>query len=233
MPKLKPETQSARRDRILDAAELCFARGGFHRTTMHDICREAAISPGGLYVHFASKEALIAGLCERDRNEFAVKLEAVKTVPDFLSALNRIAENYFHEQPAHKRLMAVEIAVEAMRNPRIDDICRPVDQFVFNSFLGLFQRLKDEGRIAPKLDIPTLTEVFKVVSEGLFWRRAVEPNFDARAVLPGLTILLQALLEPVPAERIPTSARDAPDTAPTRRRGGKRVETKSKQEIGQ
>jgi len=55
MPKLKPEVQTARREHILDAAETCFARAGFHRTTMHDICKEASVSPGALYVYFDSK----------------------------------------------------------------------------------------------------------------------------------------------------------------------------------
>ena len=63
MPKLKPDTQRARREHILDAAEHCFARAGFHRTTMQDICKEAGVSPGALYVYFDSKEALIAGIC--------------------------------------------------------------------------------------------------------------------------------------------------------------------------
>ena len=71
MPKLKPATQRARREHILDAAAACFARAGFHRTTMQDICKEALISPGALYVYFASKEDLIAGIAESDRAEFA------------------------------------------------------------------------------------------------------------------------------------------------------------------
>ena len=50
---------------------VCFARSGFHRTTMQDICKEALISPGALYVYFSSKEDLIAGITERDRAEFA------------------------------------------------------------------------------------------------------------------------------------------------------------------
>ena len=58
MPKLKPETQSARRENIIDAAERCFARSGFHRTTMQDICKVAGVSPGALYVYFKSKEDL-------------------------------------------------------------------------------------------------------------------------------------------------------------------------------
>ena len=75
MPKLKPEVQRARSEHILDAAEQCFARAGFHRTTIHDICKEASVSPGALYVYFDSKEALIAGISERDRAEFAERLD--------------------------------------------------------------------------------------------------------------------------------------------------------------
>ena len=62
MPKLKPDVQRARREHILDAAERCFARNGFHRSSIHDICKEAGVSPGALYVYFDSKEALIAGM---------------------------------------------------------------------------------------------------------------------------------------------------------------------------
>ena len=46
-----------RRARILDAAERCFVRSGFHRTTMQDVAAEAGMSPGNLYRYFASKEA--------------------------------------------------------------------------------------------------------------------------------------------------------------------------------
>lgn len=177
---------------------------------MQDICKAAAVSPGALYVYFDGKEALIAGLCERDRAEFAEKLETLKGASDFLAALNGIAESYFHEQPAHKRLMAVEMGVEATRNPRIEAICRPVDRFVYEGFLALFQRLKDEGRIAPALDIPSVAQVFKVLGDGLFWRRAVDPDFDARAVLPGLMTTLQGLLNPVPMVEIPISPAAGP-----------------------
>lgn len=201
MPKLKPETQAARREHILDKAELCFARAGFHGTTMQDICKAAAISPGALYVYFDSKEALIAGLCERDRAEFSDKIDRLAKASDFLGALNGIAQHYFHEQPAHKRLMVVEMAVEATRNPRIEQICRPVEKFVHEEFQKLFQRLKDEGRIAPVLDIPSLTQVFHVIGDGLFWRRAVDPTFDARDVLPGVMTTIEALFNPAPSTK--------------------------------
>ena len=199
MPRLKPDTQRARREHILDAAELCFARAGFHRTTMQDICKAALISPGALYVYFDSKEALIAGIAERDRAEFAERFQKLAEASDFLKALAHIGEQYFVEEPAHKRLMCVEIGLESTRNARVGEIFRSVDTFVLQSFETLFQRLQDEGRIAPALDIPTLAQVVVTLGDGLIWRRAIDPKFDPKPVLPAITSLIGSLLRPVDA----------------------------------
>jgi len=197
MPKLKPDIQRARREHILDAAERCFARAGFHRTTMQDICKEAAVSPGALYVYFDSKEALIAGICERDRAEFAERLAQLAAAPDFLEALERLGNQYFSEEPAYKRLMCIEIGLESTRNPRVGEIYRSVDSFVLQSFQALFQRLKDDGRIAPAMDIPVLAQVFVTIGDGLFWRRAIDPAFDPSVALPATLGVLAGLLRPV------------------------------------
>ncbi|MBN9354285.1 TetR/AcrR family transcriptional regulator [Hyphomicrobium sp. GJ21] len=196
MPKLKPDTHRARRENILDAAFTCFARGGFHATTMQAICREAGISPGALYVYFDSKEALIAGLCERDRAEFAERFARLAEAPDFLEALAAIGEHYFVAESHEKQRFVVEMGVEATRNPRIAEIFMGVDKYCSASFEALFQRLKDEGRIAPNVDIPTLAKVFSVLGDGMFWRRAIEPKADMRSVLPVIIEMVGALLNP-------------------------------------
>ena len=206
MPKLKPDTQKARREHILDAALRSFARGGFHATTMQDICKEAVVSPGAVYVYFASKEDLIAGLCERDRNEFAERFGQLATAPDFLEALSAIGEHYFVEESPDRQRFVVEMGVESTRNPRIAEIFMSVDKFCCDSFQALFQRLKDEGRIAPSIDIPTLAKVFNVIGDGMFWRRAIEPGFNARAVLPVITALVGTMLNPVDASGYRESA---------------------------
>jgi AcrR family transcriptional regulator len=196
MPKLKPDTQRARREHILDAAERCFARTGFHATTMADICREAEVSPGALYVYFVSKEALIAGLCERNRAEFQSRFADLAAAPDFLAALSVLGERYFIEEPREKQLMCVEMGVESTRNAQVGNIYRSVDRFVGDSFEQLFQRLKDEGRIAPGLDIPTLARVFTVIGDGMFWRRAVDPNFDVKSLMPAIIKTVEMLMNP-------------------------------------
>ncbi len=211
MPRLRPDTQRARREHILDAALICFARGGFHATTMQAICHEAGVSPGALYVYFDSKEALIAGLCERDRAEFAERFATLATAPDFLEALASIGEHYFVEETADKQRFVVEMGVESTRNPRIAEIFMSVDKFCNDSFEALFRRLQDEGRIAPRVAIPTLISIFNVFGDGMYWRRAIHPTADMSAVLPVIIELIGGLLNPTDARatRRKPAAREA------------------------
>ena len=80
MRRANAQLQSDRRAEILAAAQRCFVRSGFHQTSMQEICAEAGMSPGNLYRYFPSKEAIIAGIAERDRAEVA---------QEFLKALRR------------------------------------------------------------------------------------------------------------------------------------------------
>ena len=196
MPKLKPDTQRARREHILDAAELCFARAGFHRTTMQDICKEAGISPGALYVYFSSKEELIAGIAERDRSKLAGELAEISTSPDLLAALGQLGEHYAVEEPHHKRVLCMEIAAESTRNEAVGAIFRSVDSFVLDSFEALFARAEAEGRIAPTHDARLIAQILALLGDGMFWRRAIDPSFDGRVVMPVIMELVGALLKP-------------------------------------
>ncbi|MBS0268421.1 MAG: TetR family transcriptional regulator [Proteobacteria bacterium] len=223
MPKLKPDTQRARREHILDAALRCFSNGGFHATTMQTICREADVSPGALYVYFDSKEALIAGLCERDRAEFAERFAALATAPDFLKALAEIGEHYFIEEGRERQRFAVEMGIEATRNPRIAEIFLSVDKFCSDNFEALFRRLEAEGRIAPRTDIQTLVNVFNIVGDGMFWRRAIYPDADMGSVLPVVIDLIGGLLNPVKQGAVErTPAEHKVSGAKVSARGGRR-----------
>jgi TetR/AcrR family transcriptional regulator, repressor for uid operon len=203
MAKLSPETLRERSDHILDAAGRCFARAGFHRTTMQDICREAAVSPGALYIYFGNKEALIAGISERERAEFADRFAQIAGAPDFMAALATLGRTFLVEDPPHRRMLCVEIGLEATRNPRIGEIQKTVEVFIRGCFHDLFTKLKADGRIAPIYDIDTVVEAFMTIADGLLWRRAVDADFNADVVLPPMLDAIGALLRPVPDETKP------------------------------
>ena len=58
----KPDVSEERKQQIMQAAMTCFARTGYHRTTMDDIAEESDLSKGTLYWYFESKKALFIAL---------------------------------------------------------------------------------------------------------------------------------------------------------------------------
>jgi len=196
MPKLAPEIQAARREHILAAAERCFIDKGFHPATMSGICREAGVSPGALYTYFASKEELIAGLCERERDRFAKELARITETTGFLAALQSLAEQYCCHEPAGKVRLHIEIAAEAGRNGAIARTVREMDRIVRESLVELIEREKERGWIAPQLPADTIVRAMGALGDGLFLKRAIDPDFDPKPIIPAMMTMISALLAP-------------------------------------
>ena len=180
----------------MNAAEICFARTGFHRTTMQDLAKEARISLGAIYVYFNSKEALIEGLIERDRAMLGDDLAQFAEAPDLIAALHSLGEIYTVQRPRHKQILHIEIGVESTRNEQIGEIFRSVDCFCQEGFERVLTQAAADGRIAPTTDIKKIAKVMSLIGDGMFWRTAVEPDFDAKALLPLLTDMISALIKP-------------------------------------
>ena len=172
---------------------------------MQIICREAEISAGALYVYFDSKEALIAGICERDRAQFSDRFSGIASAPDFLAALNQLAAHYFIDASRHKLAMTVEIGAESMRNDAVREMFKACDETVGSSLIALLERLAIEGRIAPSLPACDAAKLMQILGDGLLWRRAIDPNFDGAAMLPSVMALVGLLINPS----------DTPDTKQT------------------
>lgn len=65
MARVSQEHLDARRRQILDGAARCFARDGFHATSMQDVLKEVGLSAGAVYRYFTGKEDLIAAIAGR------------------------------------------------------------------------------------------------------------------------------------------------------------------------
>jgi len=67
MKKTRPRTKPAdvRREEIMDAAERLFLTNGVAATPIDDVAAGAEVAKGTVYLHFASRQALLAGLGER------------------------------------------------------------------------------------------------------------------------------------------------------------------------
>ncbi|MBC9714933.1 TetR/AcrR family transcriptional regulator [Streptomyces sp. TRM66268-LWL] len=64
MARVSQEHLDARRRQIMVGARRCFARNGFHATSMQDILKEVGLSAGAVYRYFSGKEELIEAIAE-------------------------------------------------------------------------------------------------------------------------------------------------------------------------
>lgn len=65
MPRIPEAARTGRRRQIIAAGVACFARSGYHATTMADVAAEAGVSKGTPYLYFDSKQALFLALHEQ------------------------------------------------------------------------------------------------------------------------------------------------------------------------
>lgn len=201
MRRANVQLQADRRNGILAAAQACFARSGFHQTSMQEICAEAGMSPGNLYRYFRSKEEIIAGIAERDRGEAAQQLASVGN-GDFFEGLAALARHHLVESTIEEVSLCAEIMAESRRNPEVARIYQDMERDMRARFIALLRAAAERGEVRRDLDLDGVVTVLFALADGLSWRRAVEPSFNAAAVLPLVLGMIHQLLGPASNENI-------------------------------
>jgi hypothetical protein len=123
----------------------------------------------------------------------------MSAAPSFMQALAELGRQFI-EDPPDRRILCIEVGLEATRNPKIGEMQQNIETFIRASFRSLFSQLQAHGQIAPVYDLDTVVEAFMTIADGMLWRRAVDPTFKADIVLPPLLDAVGALLRPVPQE---------------------------------
>jgi AcrR family transcriptional regulator len=124
MPKVKPETLALRREEILRAAESCFARQGFHQTTIQDVIKESGLSAGCIYGHFSSKEDLIQAIGESRHGRDSALLAVKGETGDPLQSLRAIARAFLGDLQKEDGLRARRVALQLWAEALRDDVVR-------------------------------------------------------------------------------------------------------------
>jgi AcrR family transcriptional regulator len=185
VPKVSDEHRRARRQQILDAAGACFARDGFHRTSMQDIVRESGVSAGLVYRYFAGKDDMIAAIVTEwhDQRKVVEVGDLATRAEAYLGLLRETGD----PAAAARLRLGVQIWAEAVRNPRINELAR---------------RNVDDPRRAtaaalaavPGVDPDALARVLIAISQGLQLQTAWDPAVDNEAYVRTVATLLDAVL---------------------------------------
>lgn len=183
MRRANAQLQSDRRGEILAAAARCFARSGFHQTSMQAICAEAGMSPGNLYRYFPSKEAIISAIAERDRAQAAADFAAVNDAPDFFSGFAALGRQYLVERSDEEIALCLEIMAEARRNPEVRRIHQTIQSDVHAGLVAILRRAAERGELRRDLDFDKIVTVLLALGDGFEARRAIDPSFDPESVI--------------------------------------------------
>jgi TetR/AcrR family transcriptional regulator, repressor for uid operon len=175
LPQTEPQLD--RRTQILDAAIVCFAKRGFHQTSMHDVSAEAGISVGLIYRYFANKEAVIAAMADRHKREIQSMLERAQEAPTLLEALEVLFTAHCCEtSPQIQSAFVVDLYAESARNPQMADLVRDVLQTSMDGVTELIAHSPEAGSAANGLAPHELSELIFAVARGMLMRDVLQPQ---------------------------------------------------------
>jgi len=156
MPKVTEAHSAARRQEIIEAAYRCFARKGFHQSTMREIYSEANLSPGAIYHYFDSKDAIIRASFEFDSQRGKAIFESALERDDPLQALHELIDFFFQGLESAASLSAPRVNVqgwgEALVNPSLQDSIRQIFDQNLEVLRKIIIKAQVKGEINPELD---------------------------------------------------------------------------------
>ena len=195
-----------RREEILEAAKACFARQGFHATSMRDIYRECGLSPGAVYNHFACKEEIVRALGEGRLREALAKREALELIGDPIEALRLLAAGTREELAREEDLLLdLQLAGEALRNESIAEVSRRAFDATLETVVGLIGRAQRTGHLDRRADADALARVLIGVFQGVVVQTAIGAPPERERHIQALRALLAPVLSAEARERLAES----------------------------
>lgn len=175
------------------------------------------MSPGNLYRYFPSKNAIVAGLVERDRDESRRRFAAIDHTRSFWEQFVALGRAYFVDDARSKAVLCLEIWAEATRNPEIDAINSVFEAEALSSLEALLDSARARGEIAGDIDSRAAAHMIMTITSGLYVRTGLGRAGDGEAAFEWALQSVCGLLTGAPALRLGDSARaqvSSPDSLP-------------------
>jgi TetR/AcrR family transcriptional regulator, transcriptional repressor of aconitase len=185
MPKVSQEHLERRRQQILDAAAGCFARQGFHATSMQDIFAAAGLSAGAVYRYFPSKTELIRAIAaEALANvlpvfDGATSGHVTPGIPDVVAAL---VGELRDGRLARLRPVILQVWAEAVRDEELAELARSTLGQLLTNTTRLLERLLAEGRIPADTDPVAAGRLVMAMLEGYVVQFSIFGDVPAQQV---------------------------------------------------
>ena len=185
MPRISLERKAERRAEIVAAARTCFARRGFHNSTLQDVFAEAGLSAGCVYNYFQSKDELMLAIAEERHNEERRLIGEASETDDPVVALRQVArtfaDEYLTEDGLDNRRIALQTWSEAQINPSMLSSVRAGMDGPRAQLAQLIRRGQIAKRLTSKLDAEAIAHTLIAIFHGSVLQKLWKPGIDSDA----------------------------------------------------
>jgi AcrR family transcriptional regulator len=171
LPKITAAHEQQRREQILSAAMACFARQGYHATSMDDVVRESGLSVGAIYTYFSSKEDLFLALADARSEQSLAYMTDLFRRPGPMADKSREAIDFFFQHLTDEFVplarIGVEFLSEAARSGRIQERQQRRFDTVRQFYNWLLREAQQQGEIRADVDVEPAAELMMALNEGI------------------------------------------------------------------
>lgn len=197
--QLLPSRAEMRREHLLEVARALFITHGFHQTGMAQISAASGIKMGQIYRDFASKEEIIASICERDVAAWleaevltaAVKAGDISAVRDWLDRFLR------NDEPVEECRLMSEIVAESGRSARIAELNRTVDLRIRSSLAAALTAIAPKSGDSGERE--ALVDFILALGLGIMMRRTFDPNLKVDPLFGYVSAIVDRRIEALSA----------------------------------
>jgi len=192
----EPRATTGRVDDIAQAAARLFLDKGYDAASMADLAAATGLGKSSLYHHLASKDQLLAHICERPLAELQRELARAATLPEpagvrLATALERFTHIVLADVPASHLIRSSRPTSTAGRH--IADQCRRAEQML----VELVAAAQAEGAVRTDVDAALLTRLLVGTIDGLVvWYRPDTAQVRPESVRQAVLAVMQSGLRP-------------------------------------
>jgi AcrR family transcriptional regulator len=194
MPRITRARAEMRRRQIIEAALVCFARHGFHKTTMQDIVKQSALSPGAIYCHFGGKHDIIVAVVEERHRRETELLQRASGKESFASAIDDLMKNFIAvldtaEERAWRRL-TIALWAESLHDRRLAVAVRQGVDAPRVMLADMIRQARTRGELADGRNDDAMARLLIASFQGLVLQQAWDASVDAAACADALAVLI-------------------------------------------
>jgi AcrR family transcriptional regulator len=175
----KVDMADERRAHIMQAALACFARKGYHLTTMDDIAQESGLSKGSLYWYFESKKELFLSIFEAyfRQMETAVRpiLEGTLSPSEKLHAIAEMLVDLMAEAQSFVGVM-IDFWSQTRHEEDINQLLRQIYEPYYQGLVAIIEEGIQQGEFRP-VNAAHLASLLIAVYDGLMMQWLAMPEW--------------------------------------------------------